>query len=84
MGPPPRSLANDAHDCIMDRMPRASTEYKVVGQRSPDDGRLASDHLVRCWAGRHRLTWMVDRRRPAQQRIENGASGNRTCGKLYA
>ena len=30
MGPPPRSLAADAHDCIMVRIPRGSTEYKVV------------------------------------------------------
>src|SRR5215469_11792164 len=30
MGPPPRSLATDAHNCIMVWIPRGSTEYKVV------------------------------------------------------
>jgi hypothetical protein len=33
VGPPPRSLAVDAHDCIMVRIPKGSTEYKVVARR---------------------------------------------------
>ena len=30
--PPPRSLAADAQDCIMVRIARRSTEYKVVAR----------------------------------------------------
>jgi len=29
-GPPPRSFADDAYDCIMVRSTHGSTEYKVV------------------------------------------------------
>lgn len=56
MGPPPRSLAADAHDCIMVWMIETSssshTEYKVVAEW-PRHGRLASDCLVaaRCHSG---------------------------------
>ena len=32
MGPPPRSFAADAHDCIMVPIPRGSTEYKGVAR----------------------------------------------------
>src|SRR5262249_1056932 len=43
MGPPPRSFAADAHDCIMVRV-LGSTEYKVVARliRAPARG-LPSD-----------------------------------------
>ena len=37
VGPPPRSLAVDAHDCIMVRIPKGSTEYKVVARRQRYD-----------------------------------------------
>jgi|GraSoi2013_100cm_1033763.scaffolds.fasta_scaffold57573_1 hypothetical protein len=30
LGPPPRSFADDAYDCIMVRSTHGSTEYKVV------------------------------------------------------
>jgi hypothetical protein len=51
MGLPPRSLAADAHDCIM---VRSSGIYRIQGRgvRSlrPTLGRLASDRLfARCW-----------------------------------
>ena len=43
MGPPPRSFAADAHDCIMVRV-FGPTEYKVVARliRAPERG-LPSD-----------------------------------------
>jgi hypothetical protein len=43
MGPPPRSFAADAHDCIMVRV-LGPTEYKVVARliRAPERG-LPSD-----------------------------------------
>jgi hypothetical protein len=50
MGPPPRSLAADAHGCIMvgcSRLARPSIEYKVVARVASRHGRLASDRLVR-------------------------------------
>jgi len=34
MGPPPRSFAADAHDCIMVPGPIDPTEYKVVARAS--------------------------------------------------
>jgi len=34
MGPPPRSFAVDAHDCIMVPGPIDPTEYKVVARGS--------------------------------------------------
>src|SRR5712691_8318884 len=71
MGPPPRSLATDAHDCIMVRMLQASTEYKVVGQCSPNDGRLASDCLVHCCAGRPPPPWTRDGRSASADRHTN-------------
>src|SRR5262252_10700928 len=49
MGPPPRSLAADAHGCIMvggSRQARPSIEYKVVARMAPRHGRLASDRLA--------------------------------------
>jgi hypothetical protein len=46
MGPPPRSLAVDAHECIMVRIPCASTEYKILAAcYSLRHRRLASDRL---------------------------------------
>src|SRR6266511_2295208 len=72
MGPPPRSLAADAHGCIMGRMledllETSHTEYKVVARLIATAGRLASDCLVRAASvdGRRRLTRVVDRRRPS-------------------
>src|SRR5215831_13289814 len=46
MGPPPRSFADDAHDCIMVRSGSGSTEYKVVARTSAPDGELPSDQVV--------------------------------------
>ena len=34
MGPPPRSLAAEANDCFMVRLPRGATEYKVAARSS--------------------------------------------------
>ena len=34
LGPPPRSFAADAHDCIMVRVSTDPTEYKVVARAS--------------------------------------------------
>jgi hypothetical protein len=34
MGPPPRSLAAEANDCLMVRLPRGATEYKVAARSS--------------------------------------------------
>jgi hypothetical protein len=47
MGPPPRSLAVDAHECIMVRIPRGSTEYKVVAPKRATtwQARLRSSRL---------------------------------------
>src|SRR6266699_6672620 len=75
MGPPPRSLATDAHDCIMVRMLQASTEYKVVGRCSPNDGRLASDCLVRCCAGRPPPPWTRDGRSASADRPHQPTEG---------
>ena len=44
MGPPSRSLAADAYDCIMVRIRVGSTEYKCVARGSAPDGELPSDH----------------------------------------
>ena len=44
MGPPSRSFAADAHDCIMVRICIGSTEYKCVARCSAPDGELPSDH----------------------------------------
>ena len=87
MGPPPRSLAADAHGCIMGRMledllETSHTEYKVVARLIATAGRLASDCLVRAASvdGRRRLTRVVDRRRPSidAPNRETAASGKRT------
>jgi len=43
MGPPPRSFAADAYDCIMVRIRIGSTEYKCVARGSAPDGELPSD-----------------------------------------
>jgi hypothetical protein len=48
MGPPPRSFAADAHDCIMVRV-LGPTEYKVVARliRAPERGLPSDRHLDR-------------------------------------
>jgi hypothetical protein len=43
MGPPPRSFADDAYDCIMVRIRIGSTEYKCVARGSAPDGEFPSD-----------------------------------------
>ena len=40
MGPPPRSFAADAHDCIMVEVRTGPTEYKCVARCSAPDGEL--------------------------------------------
>jgi hypothetical protein len=42
MGPPPRSFAADAHDCIMVRS-YGPTEYKFAARRSAPESELPSD-----------------------------------------
>ena len=61
-GPPPRSFAADAHDCIMVRIRTGSTEYKGVARCSAPDGELPSDHHPEAWVTpRHnRQEWPVD------------------------
>ena len=44
MGPPSRSFAADAYDCIMVRIRIGSTEYKCVARGCAPDGELPSDH----------------------------------------
>ena len=44
MGPPSRSFAADAYDCIMVRIRVGSTEYKCVARGSAPNGELPSDH----------------------------------------
>ena len=34
MGPPPRSLAVEANDCFMVRLPRGATDYKFAARSS--------------------------------------------------
>src|ERR1700687_6420542 len=66
MGPPPRSFAADAHDCIMVRV-LGPTEYKVVARliRAPARGLPADRHparieraavlgAVKVWPGKRR------------------------------
>jgi len=43
MGPPPRSFAADAYDCIMVWIRIGSTEYKCVARGSAPDGEFPSD-----------------------------------------
>ncbi len=43
IGPPPRSFAADAHDCIMVRVSTDPTEYKVVARASAPAAELPSD-----------------------------------------
>ncbi len=43
LGPPPRSFAADAHDCIMVRVSTDPTEYKVVARASAPAAELPSD-----------------------------------------
>jgi len=50
MGPPSRSFAADAYDCIMVRIRIGSTEYKCVARGSAPAGELPSDHQAK----RHR------------------------------
>ena len=71
MGPPPRSLAADAHDCIMARMLERPLDHPP-NTRLWRDGRhvMAGSPLIvlsaqAFVAGRRRLTRIVDRRRPA-------------------
>ena len=47
MGPPSRSFAADAYDCIMVRIRVGSTEYKCVARGSAPNGELPSDHQAR-------------------------------------
>jgi hypothetical protein len=52
MGLPPRSLAADAHDCIMVRIPSAIHRIQACGAMiAPPAGRLASDHFALELAG---------------------------------
>ena len=44
MGPPSRSFAADAYDCIMVRIRIGATEYKCVARRSEPNGELPSDN----------------------------------------
>jgi hypothetical protein len=66
MGPPPRSFAADAHDCIMVRV-LGPTEYKVVARliRATESGLLSDRHpdrieraavlgAVKVWPGKRR------------------------------
>src|SRR5437870_5775441 len=47
MGPPSRSSAADAYDCIMVRIRFGSTEYKCVARCSAPHGELPSDQTYR-------------------------------------
>ena len=71
MGPPPRSFAADAHDCIMVRVP-GPTEYKVVARliRAPERGLPSDRHpdrieraavlgAVKVWPGNSRARGKV-------------------------
>ena len=53
MGPPPRSFAAEAHDCIMVRVP-GPTEYKVVARLiyAPESGLPSDRHpdRIKCAA----------------------------------
>ena len=60
VGPPPRSLAVDAHDCIMVRIPKGSTEYKVVARKTALRlGGLASDCLSQTTFAARRIPGMA-------------------------
>src|ERR1700739_2713579 len=60
VGPPPRSLAVDAHDCIMVRIPKGSTEYKVVARRPRYDlAGSASDCLSQTTFAARRILGMA-------------------------
>src|SRR5271169_4865928 len=71
MGPPPRSFAADAHDCIMVRV-LGPTEYKVVARliRAPESGLPSDRHpdrieraavlrAVKVWPGNSRARGKV-------------------------
>ena len=71
MGPPPRSFAADAHDCIMVRV-FGPTEYKVVARliRAPERGLPSDRHpdrieraavlrAVKVWPGKGRAPGKV-------------------------
>ena len=71
MGPPPRSFAADAHDCIMVRV-LGPTEYKVVARliRAPERGLPSDRHpdrieraavlgAVKVWPGKGRARGKV-------------------------
>jgi hypothetical protein len=71
MGPPPRSFAADAHDCIMVRV-LGPTEYKVVARliRAPERGLPSDRHpdrikraavlgTVKVWRGKRRARGKV-------------------------
>jgi hypothetical protein len=71
MGPSPKSLAADAHDCIMARMLERPLDHPP-NTRLWRDGRhvMAGSPPIVCprrrpSPGRRRLTRMVDRRRPS-------------------
>ena len=76
LGPPPRSLAADAHDCIMVRMNEttsSSIPHRIQGCGAKIAHVMAgsplivlSEHRV-LTTGRRRLTRVVDRRRPSPQ-----------------
>src|SRR5215213_2859821 len=74
VGPPPRSLAADAHGCIMVRPHRGPTGYKVVARRLAPPGRLPSDRRLRSSIGCTLPSWEVprslalDRQSPIQAR----------------
>jgi hypothetical protein len=46
MGPPPRSLAAEAHDCFMVRSHLGPTEYKFAARASAPHGGLPSVRLL--------------------------------------
>jgi hypothetical protein len=64
MDPPPRSLAADAHDCIMVRiLIQDSPHTRLWGEVRPADRRLPSDRRVYpCW----RTPRAIDRHGPDQ------------------
>jgi hypothetical protein len=46
MGPPPRSFADDAHDCIMVAIRMWIDRIQGCGATSAPDGELPSDQVV--------------------------------------
>src|SRR5215471_14773089 len=59
MGPPPRSFAADAYDCIMVQLETEPTGYKFVARCSRLNGELPSDGLAPAAA----LSWTGSKNR---------------------